>query len=223
MTRKEAQTWISIPKEKIKIVAPHIYKNFDVVAAYANGAEVECFDGKWNLEPHPSFCEHFDYRVKPSEKPDEESYETWKPKLYQGYYFVNGYGEIDSIKNNEVSEDDERFSFGNFFKTYKDAKIAIDMIRDAISNSKETKNKSYKNWMPGYNQGYYFISSYGEIEFAINTGHTEDDGLFEFGNFFKTVEDAKVASHMIREAIVNSKKVMDQELKHNQMGPVEAA
>ena len=46
MTREEAKTWISIPKEKLKIIAPHIYKNFDVAAAYANGAEVELMDKK---------------------------------------------------------------------------------------------------------------------------------------------------------------------------------
>lgn len=220
MNRKEAQTWVSIPKQKLKIVAPNIYKNFDVVAAYANGDEVECFDGKWNLETHPSFCEHFDYRVKPSEKSDEESYETWKPEFNQGYYFVTSYGEIDSIKNNEVSEDDKRFKFGNFFKTYKDAKIAVDMIRDAILNSKK---KSYKTWMPRFDQGYYFITGYGEIEFTRNTGLTEDDELFEFSNFFKTSKDARMAFAMIREAIANSKRVIDYEYKLAQMGTVEAA
>ena len=97
------------------------------------------------------------------------------------------------------------------------------MIRDAILNSKATKKKSYKNWMPRYNQGYYFISGYGEIEFTRNTGLTEDDELFEFGNFFKTGEDATMAFVMIREAIANSKRVIDHEHKLAQMGTVEAA
>ena len=136
MNRKEAQTWVSIPKLKLKIVAPNIYKNFDVVAAYANGDEVECFDGKWNLETHPSFCEHFDYRVKPSEKSDEESYEMWKPEFNQGYYFITGYGEIEFTRNTGLTEDDELFEFGNFFKTSKDARMAFAMIREAIANSK---------------------------------------------------------------------------------------
>lgn len=137
MNRKEAQTWVSIPKQKLKIVAPNIYKNFDVVAAYANGDEVECFDGKWNLDPHPSFSIHFKYRVKPSAKYSKEPYKTWKPKFDHGYYFVNGCGDIEDTTNSELAEDHNLFSFGNFFKTYKDAKIASRMIREAISNSKK--------------------------------------------------------------------------------------
>ena len=99
-------------------------------------------------------------------------------------------------------------SLVTFFKTYKDAKIAVDMIRDAILNSKK---KSYKTWMPRFDQGYYFITGYGEIKFTRNTGLTEDDELFEFGNFFKTNKDAKIAANLVRDAFSNSKKLIDQE------------
>lgn len=145
MTREEAKTWISIPKEKIKIVAPHIYKNFDVVAAYANGAEVEYFNGKWNLMTDPSFSENFICRVKPSEKSGEESYETWKPKLKQYYYFVTSSGYVDFTKNSEISEDFQLFTFGNFFKTYEDAKMAARMILEAIKNSKKVMDQELKH------------------------------------------------------------------------------
>ena len=146
MTREEAKTWISIPKEKLKIIAQHLYKNFDVIKAYANGAEVEYFDkGKWIRNTIPSFSEQFEYRVKPSEKPgEEESYETWKPKFDQYYYFVTSSGYVDFTKNNEIVEDHDLFSFGNFFKTYKDAKIAAAMIREAIKNSKKVIDHEHK-------------------------------------------------------------------------------
>ena len=68
MDREEAKIWTSIPKKKLKIITPHIYKNFDVVAAYASGADVEFMDKqiprRWFFDPSPSFSPLFEYRVK---------------------------------------------------------------------------------------------------------------------------------------------------------------
>ena len=42
----------------------------DILHAYAEGAEIEWFDGQnWKTTPHPPFAPTTKYRIKPQEKP----------------------------------------------------------------------------------------------------------------------------------------------------------
>lgn len=137
MTREEAKTWISIPKEKIKIVAPHIYKNFDVVSAYSDGAEVEFMDKQipsgWCFDPSPSFSSLFEYRVK---KAEEQPSWSWKPEFGQTYYIIDDTGQVSSVRNSFSQADYDRFAFGNFYRTFVSAAGAANAIREAFFNSK---------------------------------------------------------------------------------------
>ena len=139
MTREEAKTWMTVPEHTLRIIAPCIYFNPDVVKAYADGAEVEYHDGyMWRHAPDPSFClPYIKWRIKPDEKLDEP-YETWKPNVEQVYYYVANYGmDVWFTTNANRESDQENFAVGNFFKSSEDAKIAANLVREAFSNSKK--------------------------------------------------------------------------------------
>lgn len=134
MTREEAKILTSIPKKKLKVIAPRIYKNFDVVKAYANGAEVEFLDnGKWYLESNPSFSLLFEYRVK---KVEDQPYGSWTPEFGQTYYIIDNTGQVSSVRNSFSQADYDRFEFGNFYRTFVSAAGAANAIREAFFNSK---------------------------------------------------------------------------------------
>lgn len=137
MTREEAKIWTSIPKKKLEVIAPHIYKNFDVVSAYANGAEVEFMDKQipcgWCFDPSPSFSSLFEYRVK---KTEEQPSRSWKPEFGQTYYVIDDTGHVSSVRNSFSQADYDRFVFGNFYRTFVSAAGAADTIREAFFNSK---------------------------------------------------------------------------------------
>ena len=146
MTREEAKAWMTVPEHTLRIIASCIYFNPDVVKAYADGAEVEYYDGyMWRHTPDPSFSlPYIKWRIKPDEKLGEP-YETWKPKLYQGYYYVHISGNVLSTTNTNDESDKKNFDVGNFFKSYQDAKIAANLVREAFSNSKKMIDKEKAN------------------------------------------------------------------------------
>ena len=138
MTREEAKAWMTVPKHTLRIINPYIYFNPDVVKAYADGSEVEYYDGyMWRHTPDPSFSlPYLKWRIKPDEKLDEP-YETWKPNIEQFYYYVTNSGNVFYTTNSNRESDQKNFAVGNFFKTNKDAKIAANLVREAFSNSKK--------------------------------------------------------------------------------------
>lgn len=145
MTREEAKAWMTVPEHTLRIINPCIYFHSDVVAAYADGAEVEYFDGyMWFHTPDPSFSFHYKWQIKLDEKLDEP-YETWKPNVEQVYYYVTNSGNVFFTTNTNSESDKSNFKIGNFFKTCKDAKIAANLVREAFSNSKKMIDQEKAN------------------------------------------------------------------------------
>lgn len=53
------------------------------------------------------------------------------------------------------------------------------------------KKDQEKIWKPGLFEDYYCIDKYGEVNVDSNEGHNLDDKIFNFGNYFKTREEAE--------------------------------
>jgi len=61
--------WDVLIFEVYAMSEPHKYK--DLIIAWANGAEIEVFNGRvWSHITTPSFYEEREYRIKPEHKPD---------------------------------------------------------------------------------------------------------------------------------------------------------
>jgi hypothetical protein len=54
------------------------HKHYDVIVAWANGAQIEVMEpnGNWTPIPTPQWYEHNQYRVAPEPKPDFCTYAT---------------------------------------------------------------------------------------------------------------------------------------------------
>lgn len=65
------------PVEEPKQTANKPHKHKDLIIAWANGAEIECYsptDNEWYGISNPDWYEHMLYRIKPEPKPDVIKY-----------------------------------------------------------------------------------------------------------------------------------------------------
>lgn len=128
MNREDAGIWVSFPKEKLAVVAPWIYDNFDVISAFSKGEKVEVYyGGKWSLEEDPTFSSSFKWRVKPKKS------KRWIPKEDEVYYFISAEGDIfDVVFKDKFVQDKKRLKFNNCFKTKEQAKAALSKISEFL-------------------------------------------------------------------------------------------
>lgn len=61
----------------------------------------------------------------------------------------------------------------------------------SFEDVKKLQNKVKKVWKPKYNEIYYYVGAYGEVESARNLNHDSDEKLFKVCNYFKTKEEAE--------------------------------
>lgn len=54
-------------------------------------------------------------------------------------------------------------------------------------------------WKPNYNQGYYYISSYAEINYTVNNNVTIDKKIMAIGNCFQTKKEAELCLDKFKE------------------------
>lgn len=132
MTREEAKIWVTMPHDKLAVIAPHLAKHFDPLCAFANGAEIEFKDSEdsWVLMEYPSFSENEEYRVKQcTEKPAK----PWKPKRGEFFFYIDITLRVDEARCacNDFRES-LMFASGNFFETRKEAEAARDRVRAVI-------------------------------------------------------------------------------------------
>lgn len=62
-------------------------------------------------------------------KSNEPKSKVWKPKFGLVYYFISNNGEIEATNCIESIADEERFVFGNCFKTEDEAKFALEKLK----------------------------------------------------------------------------------------------
>lgn len=140
MKREEAKICMSIPREILKVIAPHIYKNLDIIQAYANGAEIQYRsknEDEWE-KAVPLFREDFEYRVKPN---SEQPTTLWKPKDNERFLYVGLDGEVMDTRFNGTVFHHKIVDFGNCFKSYEEAEEACDRVRAALRGEVATKKE----------------------------------------------------------------------------------
>lgn len=93
------------------------------------------------------------------------------------YYFINPNGIIV----NTYSSGSEVFSYVKEF--YKEIKLPM--------------------WKPKYRDYYYYIASNGIVKQEMSNNTALDDSYYEFGNCFKTFEEAEAARDSIKEMLNN--------------------
>ena len=134
MDRKEAKIWASIPREKLAVIASHLDKHFDLLCAYANGAEIQLkFRDKrdWYTLNSPDFNADgwAEYRVKPS---TEQHAKRGEPKKGEQYFYLNMDGQITKTEWFGWEYDKTLFNVGNCFRSYEDAKTAWNHVLKAL-------------------------------------------------------------------------------------------
>ena len=101
---------------------------------------------------------------------------------------ING-KEIKVIRSPEDEEDLEKAVMMGLIKslgyTYKDVK--------------ELENKIKTIWRPQENEKYYFVTSCGAVVYTYNYDSQLDKALFDFGNYFKTEEEANQKAIEVRQ------------------------
>lgn len=138
MTREEAQVYAKLSMEDLAKINKGYAKHYDVLCAYANGAEIElkCDEGdKWvKTNNYPFFHESLEYRIKPS---DSQPTERWKPKRGDCYYILEEYGDVSIVNFIDSRMDASRINFGNCFQTRKEAETARERVRAALNNTEK--------------------------------------------------------------------------------------
>lgn len=146
MTREEAKIWLSIPREKLAVIAQNIDRHYDVIAAYANGADVQIVDidtSEWIDRDDPLFAYSRSYRVKPSA---EQPAETWKPQDGEKFFCVCGNGEVyRSCFIKTFRPDRERVAFGNCFRTREEAEAARERVHAALNGETVSKAENVES------------------------------------------------------------------------------
>ena len=101
------------------------------IKLWADGANIQYKTGAGNWVDVISFnsmaAHDIEYRVKPGAN------EPWKPKDEENYFFINASGQVDTdnwFYNNAI--DENRFDFGNCFRTKKEAEAAAERVKDAL-------------------------------------------------------------------------------------------
>lgn len=110
-----------------------------LIHAWADGAMIQLKkgNGEWEdcLGNFPAWNEKNEYRIKP----EEPSNEPWKPKAEGNYWALDSAGEPFLAKWTG-KYDEQRYSFGNCFRTKKQAEAAIPRVKDALKGTTNVSN-----------------------------------------------------------------------------------
>lgn len=144
MNRNEAKIFASIPREKLAVIEPKLDKHYDLICAFANGAEIEVFRGMgyWETQEEPKFLEDFKYRVKPR---SAQHAEPWKPKEGEKFFCLHSDTSILSTVFRYVHPYEELLSAGNCFRTREEAEAARERVRAALKGETLSKTETVEN------------------------------------------------------------------------------
>ncbi|EFS20667.1 hypothetical protein FSBG_00164 [Fusobacterium gonidiaformans 3-1-5R] len=95
------------------------------------------------------------------------------------------------IKGMDSSHDDDCFVCTN-----KEKKIIKEKVK-AINE----KYEKPKRWRAEYGGEYFFVTSHGKVRAAIDYKYDYDTNRYNFGNYFKTKEQAKKALGRMKEVL----------------------
>ena len=78
---------------------------------------------------------------------------------------------------------------------------AFARIMEAVNEYNETNGKGYEKPWPQEGDKYYFLDSTGFIRDTNYDDYQLDNGRREFGNFFRTREEAEAALERVKKAL----------------------
>jgi hypothetical protein len=65
------------------------------------------------------------------------------------------------------------------------------------------------NWKPEYENIYWFVTDYLEVDYCYYINTYKDIDRYEFGNMFQTEEQAQRALEMVKETLLKCHKEID--------------
>ena len=74
-------------------------------------------------------------------------------------------------------------------------------ICEAVADYNETDGKGREPRWPQYGDQYFYVTMFGAVDDHEGDGHTVDYKLQEFGNFFRTKEEAEAALERVNQAL----------------------
>lgn len=63
---------------------------------------------------------------------EEVTEERWKPQDGEGYWYVDGYGELMKDEWSDCVYDEDLWKYGNCFRTEQEATIARDKVKELL-------------------------------------------------------------------------------------------
>ena len=97
--------------------------------------------------------------------------------------------EIEVVRKSEDEEDLEKAVMMGILK----------ILGYSFSDVKRLQNKIKTVWRPKFNQIYYYVEPYGEVKPTRSLDNDFDKKLFDFGNYFKTKEEAEQKAIEVRQ------------------------
>lgn len=129
------------------------------------------------------------------EKPKDIKIRNWQPEQGETYYLISTHGSVDYTTYDSNSRiDSESLSFGNCFKTRKEAQYMLEKIKiinqlRKMSNSSFEGNTETKKWFVVYNCGCQ----------RIGYNYMYIDKIAPFNIYFASKEDCQKAVETIGE------------------------
>ena len=124
----------------------------------------------------------------------EEDDKVWKPKRGDDYFYIAGRGCVEDDSWQNWSEDNERYSIGNCFKTYEEANFVVEKLK-VIAELRQFASK--EPWTTKGTQHELFVShlSNARCKLKINEWSYEQGSEFRFD----TRQDAQNAIDAVGE------------------------
>lgn len=95
-------------------------------------------------------------------------------------------------RGNDMKQDNNRLTC----TTVEFAKIC-----EAVAEYNETDGKGYEKLWPSVGDKYFCVAAEGKVDCLTFDGYEFDHRMRDFGNFFRTEEDAKAALERVKQAL----------------------
>jgi len=153
-------------------------------------------------------------------------YDYWALQQPENYIIIKYTGESEGEEEMEIMDftksdlqtDDEIFYNGTVYYYYKKINKAyeksgvfkvldVDRMNEVLSTNEKlesiTRNgkvlyKRDDRWRAEEDENYYYVDSDGRVDAGEEYGMRIDRSLWEFGNYFKTIEEAEKVAKRIR-------------------------
>ena len=107
----------------------------------------------------------------------------WRAERANDYYWIDSIGRIMADTEIKCQTDNNRYRYGNYFKTQKEAEI----------NNTENKEKQESAEKKEYTKTIYI---YDEREYPGEEGMSDEEMQELLGSFYKEIEDAETSEEI---------------------------